>query len=396
MKRLMILGAGPNQIPLIKAAKKNGYYVIACDYNENAPGVKLADELCLASIMDRDAVLEKAKELKLDGIISNSEPAMPIVAYVGNALGLPSNDYETVAAMTNKFKFRTLLKQNGFTVPGFGVADSLEKAKELFNGLNKPVLIKPAASSGSRGVVKVFSEEQLKPVFDDAVRYSRTNEVILEEYIDNTCSHLIAGDIFVQDEKVIFWGAMDSLRGEPYPFNPLGEAYPPDIDDKSLKAIKDEISTAVKKLHIKFSAINIEVIIDRDGKVCFIELNPRNGGNRIPEALIYSTGFDVFDATVRAAVGETVQAYEPTADERPSATYMVHSMQTGVLKSVSFSEELKKYIRDYYPDEEPGASVEPFVNSDKRIGVLVMVFDSVQQRNEIMANIEDHVFVEVE
>lgn len=43
MKKLMILGGGPNQIPLIKAAKKNGYHVIVCDYSESAPGVELAD-----------------------------------------------------------------------------------------------------------------------------------------------------------------------------------------------------------------------------------------------------------------------------------------------------------------------------------------------------------------
>ena len=396
MKRLMILGAGPNQIPLIKAAKKNGYYVIACDYNENAPGVKLADELCLASIMDRETVLEKAKELKLDGIISNSEPAMPVVAYVGNKLGLPSNDYETVAAMTNKFKFRTLLKNNGFTAPGFGMAKSYEKAEKLFDKLNKPVLIKPAASSGSRGVVKVFSKEQLNAAYADAVRYSRTDEVILEEYIDNTCSHIIAGDIFVQNEEVVFWGVMDSLRGEPYPLNPLGEIYPTALDENQLEAVKTEISSAMKELHIRFSAINIEVIIDRNGKVCFIELNPRNGGNGIPDALAYATEFDIFDATVKAAVGETVSPYSKCEQEIPVATYMVHSMKPGKLKSLNFSPELKKHIRDYYPDVSAGAKVEPFVNSDKRIGVLIMSFDSIKQRNEIMKNIASHILAEVE
>lgn len=396
MKRLMILGAGPNQIPLIRAAKKNGYYVIACDYNENAPGVKLADELCLASIMDRDAVLEKAKGLKLDGVISNSEPAMPIVAYVGNALGLPSNEYETVAAMTNKFKFRTLLKNKGFSVPGFGIAKSYEETEELFDKLNKPVLIKPAASSGSRGVVKVFSKEQLKAVYADAARYSRTDEVILEEFIDNTCSHLIAGDIFVQNEEVVFWGIMDSIRGEDYPLNPLGEAYPSAIDSDQMDAVKEEISEAAKRLKIAFSAINIEIIIDRNGKVCFIELNPRNGGNGIPDALVYATGFDIYDATVKAAVGETVVPYADSNQEIPAATYMVHSMKPGKLKSVKFSDELKEHIRDYYPDVGAGAGVEPFENSDKRIGVLVMSFDSLTQRNEIMKNIASHVSVEVE
>ncbi len=396
MKKLMILGGGPNQVPLIQAAKKCGYCVALCDYSEKAAGVALADEFYLVSIMDKDAVLEATKAAKADGIISNSEPAMPIVAYVGNKLGLPSNDYETVFAMTNKFKFRSLLKEKGFTVPGFGVAKTKPEAEVLFEKLRKPILIKPAASSGSRGVVKVYSKERLATVFDDAIGYSRTDEVIIEEYIDNACGRIMAGDIFVQDEKVVFWGIMDSLRGEEYPFNPLGETYPSILECKDIEAIKNEIAMAVKKLHIKFSAINIEVVIAPDGKVCFIELNPRNGGNRIPEALIYSTGFDIFDATVRAAVGETVRPYEATGKELPSATYMVHSQTSGTLKSVSFSDELKRYIKDYYPDVEPGVKVGPFINSDRRIGVLVMVFDSVAERDKVMENIEDHIFIEVE
>lgn len=395
-KKLMILGGGPNQLPLIKAAKKNGYCVALCDYSENAPGVELADEFYLVSIMDKEAVLEATKAAKADGIISNSEPAMPIVAYVGNALGLPSNDYETVLAMTNKFKFRSLLRDNGFNVPGFGIAKTKEQALELFEKLNKPVIIKPAASSGSRGVKKIYTGEQLLTAFDEALGYSRTDEVIIEEYIDNSCRYLAAGDIFVQDEEVVFWGIMDSIRREPFPFNPFGEVYPSSIAADKIEEIKDEISVAVKKLHIKLSAINIEVIIDRSGKVCFVELNPRNGGNRIPEALLYSTGFDIFDATVKAAVGEKVQPDKQQERITPSATYMVHSLKPGIMRSISFSDELKEYIKDYFSDKEPGERIEPFSNSDKRIGVLVMTFDSEAMRDSVLEDIEDHIFVEVE
>ena len=395
-KKLMILGGGTNQIPLIKAAKRNGYCVALCDYSKKAPGVELADEFYLVSIMDKEAVLEATKAAKADGIISNSEPAMPIVAYVGNALGLPSNDYETVLAMTNKFKFRSLLRDNGFNVPGFGIAKTKEQALELFEKLKKPVLIKPAASSGSRGVIKAFDEEQLINAFDEALDYSRTDEVIIEEYVDNACKKLVAGDIFVQNEAVVYWGIMDSIRCEKYPLNPIGEVYPSAISFVQLDRIKKEISLAVKKLHIQFSAISIEVIIDCEDRVFFIELNPRNGGNGIPEALLQSTGFDIYDATVKAAIGEIVLPYEEKPAEIPSATHMVHSMQAGVLKSVRFSDELKNYIVAYYPDVNPGAAVEPFVNSDKRIGVLIMKSDSIEQLNELLNGISNNVFVELE
>lgn len=394
MKRLMILGGGPNQIPLIEAAKKNGYYVVLCDYSETAPGVVLADELCLVSIMDKEGVLKAAREKKVDGVISNSEPAMPIVAYVGNALNLPSNDYETISAMTNKYAFRSLLKEKGFAVPDFGMANTYEEAETLFESLKKPVMVKPAASSGSRGVVKVSNRSNLKEAFETAQHYSRNNLVIVEEYIDNTCGWLVAGDIFICRERVVFWGMMDSLRGKDYPLNPLGELYPVTLTAEQRAIIMSELNRAAQALHIVFSAINIEIVIGPDGDVYFIELNPRNGGNRIPEALHYATGFDIFDATVRAAVGETVEPYE-NDNSGVTATYMVHSDVLGTLTTISFSDQLKPFIKDFFPDVESGAKVEPFVNSDKRLGVLVMQFDSVSKRDEIISHIKEYINIEL-
>ena len=192
----------------------------------------------------------------------------------------------------------------------------------------------------------------------------------------------------------MYWGMMDSLRGKEYPLNPLGELYPATLNAEQRALIESELNRVAQALHIVFSAINIEIEIGPDGYVYFIELNPRNGGNRIPEALFYATGFDIFDATVRAAVGETVGTYE-SKESGVTATYMVHSDNFGTLKSISFSDSLKPFIRDYFPDVEVGAEVEPFVNSDKRLGVLIMQFDNISQRNEILAHIKENINIEL-
>ena len=83
----------------------------------------------------------------------------------------------------------------------------------------------------------------------------------------------------------------------------------------------------------------------------------------------------------------------------PMDTYnfdMVHTMETGVLKQVSFSELLSPHIVGYYPDMMPGEQVEPFLSADKKIGVLMLRFDSVEQRNAMLKEIEDHILVELE
>ena len=395
MNKIMILGAGPNQMPLIKAAKKIGCCVAVCDYSSKAVGVPLADEFYPVSIMDFDAVLEAVKNSGADGITTNSEPAMPVAAYAANKLGLPSNDYETIAAMTDKFKFRSLLRAKGIFAPRFGSAESYDEAKKVFDGLRKPVMVKPSASSGSRGVVKLENDGMLKAAFENALSYSRSESVILEEYIDNSCGHIVAGDIFVCDGKIVFFGLMSSVRDETNPLVPKGEIFPAILSEQQAASVKTELSRAVELLECKVGAINIEAVINKAGEVCFIELNPRNGGNLIPNELFEATGFDIFDATVRASLGEKIPKHT-SEQEIPSATYMVSGIKSGILKGVSFSKRLKPFVDAYYPDAEPGDKVEPFINADKRIGVLMLRFESISQRDEVLENIEENIYVEVE
>ena len=347
MRKLMILGAGPNQIPLIRAAKKYGYHVIVSDYSESAPGVALADELCLVSIMDMEGVLQAAREKQVDGVISNSEPAMPVVAYVGNALGVPSNSVQTISYMSDKTKFREILGANDFRVPKHGSAKNVEQARTLALEIGFPLMIKPAASSGSRGVRKMESFDQFETSFQTALDFSRTDEVILEEYIENHCAHVTGGDIFVLDGQVVFYGLMSCIRDQKNaPLVPMGEMYPPVLTPSQEQEIKSELSRAINVLGVRFGTVNVEIMLDSEGRVFFVELNPRNGGNMIPEELYLATGFDIFGATVTAAMGDGLpeECRATKTGKGAFVTYMVHTMETGVLKQVSFSELLAPYF----------------------------------------------------
>ena len=61
MKKVMILGASPLQIPGIKQAKSMGLYVIAVDMNPGAEGFQYADEKVVISTIDIPNVVEAAR-----------------------------------------------------------------------------------------------------------------------------------------------------------------------------------------------------------------------------------------------------------------------------------------------------------------------------------------------
>ncbi len=86
----MVLGAGINQLPIIKKALALGHDVITVSYLIDDPGHKLAHSRALCSIKDKAGVLKAARAHKIDGIVNlATEIAVPTASYVAEKMGLP-------------------------------------------------------------------------------------------------------------------------------------------------------------------------------------------------------------------------------------------------------------------------------------------------------------------
>lgn len=71
MKKLMILGAGVYQVPLIKRAKEKGLYTIVVSIPGDYPGFKLADKIYYENTTDCEKILEIAQKENIDGIVNS-------------------------------------------------------------------------------------------------------------------------------------------------------------------------------------------------------------------------------------------------------------------------------------------------------------------------------------
>ena len=178
MKKLMLLGGMRYLVPVIEAAHKLGVYVITCDYLPNNIAHKYSDEYCNVSILEKDKVLEKAKELKIDGILSFAcDPGVATAAYVAEKMKLPSSGpYESIEILQNKGKFRKFLTDNNFNVPVAKEYTDLETALNDIDMFNWPVIVKPTDSAGSKGVTKVEEKDKLEDAINYALKFSHSNE----------------------------------------------------------------------------------------------------------------------------------------------------------------------------------------------------------------------------
>jgi len=206
--RVLILGGSAFQVPIIRYAKEQGAYVITCDYLPGNPGHVLADEYHNVSTTDRDAILQLARGLDVDAVLSfASEPALQTVSYVAEALGLPGPPLSAVVKLTDKGLFRSLLREAGLPVPmavtvakATPAADVPRLMKE--HGVAIPCIVKPVDSSGSKGIT-VLDETlaTLRAALEHAFAFSRSGECIIEQYIEGDQIH---GDGYLEGGQLVF------------------------------------------------------------------------------------------------------------------------------------------------------------------------------------------------
>src|SRR5574344_1334141 len=107
MDKLLVIGAGILQIPVIKKAKELGIYVVATDGSENALGLALADKGIAVNICDKQLMLEVAKAEGVTGAIHPcSEVAMDVLGYINEQMGLSGITEDMAHRATNKALMR--------------------------------------------------------------------------------------------------------------------------------------------------------------------------------------------------------------------------------------------------------------------------------------------------
>lgn len=181
-KKLLILGATPNEIPLIRRAQSMGIYVIVTDYNLDhriSPSKDIADEYWDVSWSDIDALESLCHEKKIDGVTAGfSEFRVDSMIKLTERLNLPCYVRADQLAVTrDKALFKAECMKYG--VPVIHAYTSMADVNHF------PVIVKPVDRAGSIGVGIAWNEEELQYACTEAMEKSIIKQVIIEDYITN-------------------------------------------------------------------------------------------------------------------------------------------------------------------------------------------------------------------
>ena len=119
MKKALLLCSSHNDLGLVRALRKLGYYIIVTGNRADLPGQKWCDEFILADYSDKEKILEIARKNSIDAIIQCcNDFGVYTAAYVAEKLGLPGYDsYETTLTLHNKDLFKEFAKKHDITSP---------------------------------------------------------------------------------------------------------------------------------------------------------------------------------------------------------------------------------------------------------------------------------------
>lgn len=397
-KKLLLLGGSAQQVIAIKKAKELGCRTILCDYLPDNPGQYIADKYYNVSTTDVEAVYEIAIQEKVDGILAYaSDPAALPSAIICERLELPTNPVRAVEILGQKHLFRKFLKENNFACPHFCIFnsyDNIDTIKLSINDFSFPIIIKPTDSCGSKGVTLLEKLDELENAIKNADSYSRNKILIAEEFIQRSFPRVVGGDIFVIDGEIVLYGIMSCLRGQNgNSFIPIGERKPSGLNEIQTQNVQNELDRIIKLLGIKFGELNIEILIDEKNNVYFLELGPRAGGNMIPIQLSDIYKIDLVEANILGAIGEKIEL-KINEQEGFYLTYVVHSSKNGIFKGIYYSPKIEKYIyrKEIYKRE--GDLIEKLENARNAVGILFMKFDTEDEMNNILQDIDNQVVVE--
>lgn len=373
-KKLLILGAGEMQIPVIQKANDMGLHTIVADMDVNAPGRIYASEPVLISTMDKKGVLECAKRHSIDGILTTSDAPVNVVSYVGEQLGLPSMSTEVAEICTNKYLQRELFATNGINVPFFLLCD---KNTDLGVLQDYPYIVKPIDSSASRGVKKVTNHKELMLAFSDALSYSRNGKVIVESFI---AGREFSVETYTQNNKTTVIAITEKLCiGETEGFF-VEDTHiePARITEQERKLISETVLKALQVIGFNNCPSHTEIKLNESGTY-IIEIACRLGGDYITSDLVpLSTGVDMLENLVNCSLGLPIDVLHKY--EKYSAVQFLNPFNyqrcvdflNASLSQAIFRSEIRPYL---------GKTVK---SSLDRLGYIILQTDTQEELESIL------------
>lgn len=365
--RILILGSGIYQVPLIRRAKAMGLQVAVASNRPSDPGFLEGDERWLLDTTDAVRLLDRARASKIDAVATTgTDVAMPSAGYLSDHLGLPGPSYKVTQTCTNKIQMKESFLVNGVPTAPFEAVATLTEAKSAAFKIGLPVVFKTPDSSGSRGFSVVRSIDQIPWAFEWALVHSRCGKIIVERFLRGT---VFGAEAVMQDGRLTrLFCHNTTLTGEPITVS-IGHSAPARLTAAHEVEAGYVCAKALAGLGVVNGVCDADLILTDDGIKVF-EVAVRAGGSGILELIHAAYGLDLYDSILAFALGRKPTLATPKTDA--AAIGILRSEKSGVVSSIEVPADVRNHphVIDWRLDYGRGDRVRAFKTGPDRIGDL--------------------------
>ena len=316
--KILIANRGEIAVRILRACRDLGIPAVVAysEADHDTLAVQLADEaICIGpsearkSYLNQPAVVSAALITGCDAVHPGygflSEDAGFAEVCAAHDLHFIGPRAEVLERFGSKYAVRRMLAANGLpTVPGSrGIITDLGDAMDQAQEAGYPVLLKPSAGGGGRGMRLVRSPREMETSLplarSEAQAAFGDDSIYFERWIEES-RHVEVQVLVDQHGNGIHLGERDcSVQRRHQKI--IEEAPSPAMDDAARERLRDLAIRSVVAAGYE-SAGTLEFLLDADGSFYFIEINCRiQVEHPVTEML---TGIDLIAEQIRTAAGE--------------------------------------------------------------------------------------------
>ena len=409
-KKMLLLGGGHAEIPLIQAAHELGWYVITTGNAREGLGHPYADKNVFADFSDKDAMLELAKSEGVQAVCSGcNDFALLSTVYVCEKLGLPGHDsYATSLEIHHKDKYRALATRLGIPTPRAITVRTSNRAENCADfetaiaQLTFPIIVKPVDLTGGKGIHRAANADEAREAYKDACSRTRQDHIVVEEFVQGSNHGFSA--MLVKGKVAFAFSDNEQYYINKYMVS--GANSPSTSSDKTLAMLREYSERITQELHLVDGILHIQYIERADGTPVIIEICRRPPGDLYIKFVKYATGVDYPKFIVQAETGEDISSI---ADVPTQGFWLRHCIMSdcqageqtatgdickGIVRDVTFAPEIQGNIVEKFLWYKPGEVI-----TDKLIykaGIVFFKFDTLAEMQDKTAHMTELAKITIE
>ncbi len=400
-KKMLLLGGGHAEIPLIQAAQSLGWYVITTGNAREGLGHPYADKNVFADFSDKDAMLELAKSEGVQAVCSGcNDFALLSTVYVCEKLGLPGHDsYATSLEIHHKDKYRALATRLGIPTPKAITVhtDNADEFESAIAQLTFPIIVKPVDLTGGKGIHRAANADEARVAYKDACSRTRQDHIVVEEFVQGSNHGFSA--MLVKGKVAFAFSDNEQYYINKYMVS--GANSPSTSSGKTLAMLREYSERIAQELHLVDGILHIQYIERADGTPVIIEICRRPPGDLYIKFVKYATGIDYPKFIVLAETGEDISGI---ADVPTQGFWLRHCIMadcqagengcSGTVREVTFTPEIQSNIVEKFLWYKPGEVV-----ADKltyKAGIVFFKFNTLAEMQDKTARMTELAKIEIE